>query len=173
MCSPRCFFFRRQPPCQILQRKKANESETARVPKQKGSENVCDTRHSLLCRALQCASITSNFSRSGMKDEDTRTCLSPYKGSTKGAAHSAILLSRLRFLFHSLLYLRGSSWKEKIVVSETPAHHRHVIVEWAKSIPGASGISFERALCQGKASLTHEHFQPTTPSTSPYSAHTN
>lgn len=62
------FFFRRQPPCQILQRKGANESETARVPKQRGSENVRDSRHSLLCRALQCASIISNFSRSGMKN---------------------------------------------------------------------------------------------------------
>lgn len=167
MCSPRSFFFfRRQPPCQILQRKKANESETVRVPKH------CNA---LLFRALQCASIASNFSRSGMKDEETWTCLLPYKSSTKGAAHGVILLSRLRFLFSlsplsAWLLVEGEDcrfWN----AGPSPACYCWV----SKEHPGGQRDIFWKSIVPRKSftSLTHEHFQPTTPSTSPYSARTN
>lgn len=142
------FFFRRQPPCQILQRKKANESETVRVPKQRGSENVRDTRHSLLCRALQCASIISNFSRSGMKNG--HVCRHTRLNKRCSSRCNSALQAKISFPLFPLsvwLLVEGEDcrfWN----AGPSPACYCWV----SKEHPGASGISFERALCQGRAS---------------------
>ncbi len=162
--------FRQQPPCQILQRKKVEESKTVCVCVLKHREWACVCHSALsspsLCGLLQYALIKRNFQTSELRDKSVCLCLPPHKDSTKGAAHRLILLRRQRTLFHFLFYHHSFWGKAKVVISvlpEMPVHRLqyHTLYCWvSKKHPGGNGESYESALCYG--SEMHTYVSPLT-----------
>ncbi len=153
--------FRQQPPRQILQRKRAKESKTARVCQSRDSETLCVTQHSLLLYYVDHYSMLSlkvtsqgldwRTGQSGWVCAHTKT-----QRWTKGAAQHLILLSRQRVPFHFLFCHHGFLWN----ASPSPPIPCILLLSEQRASWGQQGILWKCIVLR-----EHTHVSPHTPPT--------